>query len=93
MKKIMTKNQVRNHVSVGGKQIAQFIWIYNKSDLWAKLLTCTIVSCIIKLLCTMFGLIWLGGSREVKNVKSQTDGQKDDGQQVMRKAHLNLRFR
>lgn len=27
------------------------------------------------MLCTMFGLIWLGGSREVKNVKSlKTDG-------------------
>lgn len=84
MKKIMTKNQVRNHVSVGGKQIAQFILIYNKSDLWAKLLTCTIVSCIIEMLCTMFGLIWLGGSREVKNVKSlktngRTEGRRTTG--------------
>lgn len=75
MKEIMTKKPGKKPCVSRREQIAQFIWIYNKSDLWAKLLTCTIVSCIIEMLCTMFGLIWLGGSREVKNVKSlKTDG-------------------
>ena len=39
-----------------------------------------------------------GFGEEVENVKSlqtdgQTDGRTDDGQRVIRKAHLNLRFR
>ena len=52
-----------------------------------------------RMLCAKFGWDWLSGSgEEDKNVKSlQTDGRtdrrKDDGRQVIRKAHLSFQLR
>ena len=47
------------------------------------------------MLCAKFGWNWSGGSgEEDENVKKlQTDGQTDDGRQVIRKAHLNFQLR
>ena len=42
----------------------------------------------------MPGLVEIGSGEEDENVKSlQTDGQTDDGRQVIRKAHLSFQLR
>ena len=51
-----------------------------------------------RMLCAKFGWNWPSGSGEDENVKSlqtdrQTDGWTDDGQQVIRKAHLSFQLR
>ena len=46
------------------------------------------------ILCAKFGWSWPSGSEEEdENMKSlQMDGQRDDGQQVIRKAHLSFQL-
>lgn len=46
------------------------------------------------MICIKIGCIWFSCSREeIKNAKNlQTDDVTDDGQWVIRKAHLNIHF-